>query len=202
MGTVDVIAAAADTGVPDWIPVAALVTGAVALIGIGLNRWIERRDRRRDLYATAYEAALDWVEMLYRVRRRDSNKTYDLADRFHDLQKTIDYHQGWIATESKELGRSYRRFVKTVKALTVKEIRAAWKSPPCKPEDGFSLEAELHPNVSDADEQFIRDLRDHTAVLRFWRRWSLKRRYSDDNWREIVAAIPTPHTTTSNGGTT
>ena len=89
------------------------------------------------MYATAYEAALDWLEMLYRVRRRDSNKTYDLADRFHDLQKTIDYHQGWIGTESKELGRAYRHFVRTVKALTVNEIRQAWKSPPCKPEDGF-----------------------------------------------------------------
>ena len=168
-----------ESGLPDWIPVAAVVTGAISLIGIAMNRYVDRRDRRRTLYAEAYKAAVAWVEMLYRVRRRDPQHPYELAARFHEVQECVDFHQGWIDAEHVAFGRAYRQLVSEIKRLTFDEIKEAWRSPPCDPNDGFSLEAEVHPPLAEAKGTFVADLRDHMS-LRPWRRRALKRRYRDE----------------------
>jgi hypothetical protein len=173
------VATGTDSGLPDWIPVAALVTGALSLIGIAVNRYVDRRDRRRTLYAEAYKAAVAWVEMLYRVRRRDPERPYELAARFHEVQERVDFHQGWIDAEHVAFGRAYRQLVAEIKRLTFDEIKEAWRNPPCDPNDGFSLEAEVHPPVAEAKGTFVADLRDHMS-LRPWRRQALKRRYRDE----------------------
>lgn len=175
-------------GVPDWIPWAAIVAGLFTVATGIAGRYADRRDRRRDLYAAGYQAALAWVEMLYRVRRRDPERPYPLAEQFHELQEAIDFHQAWIDGESVAFGRAYRRLVMTVKALTVDEIKKAWKAEPCRPEDGFSLEAETHPPIERAKEQFISDLQDHMA-LNPSGRWNLHDRYDDHNWTAIKAEI-------------
>lgn len=175
-------------GVPDWIPWAAIVAGLVT-IGMAIaSRYTDRRDRRRELYAAGYQAALAWMEMLYRVRRRDPDRPYDLAGEFHKLQEAIDFHQAWIDSESVSFGRAYRRLVLTIKALTIDEIKAAWKAAPCRPEDGFSLADKTHPPVEEAKEQFIRDLQDHLS-LQPSRRWNLNDRYDDYHWTQIKAEI-------------
>jgi hypothetical protein len=176
--------------VPAWIPTAALAAGFFALAGIAMNRYCDRRDQRRTLYAEAYRAALAWVEMLYRVRRRDPSDPYPLAAQFHTLQEGIDFHQGWIDSESLWLGRAYRRLVRSIKALTFGEIKNAWKNAPCSPDDGFSLAEETHPPVAAAKEQFIGDLRDHLSLHPLNRR-RLRQRYSDDNWQRVLASAPT-----------
>ncbi|MEJ7783473.1 MAG: hypothetical protein WKF96_01635 [Solirubrobacteraceae bacterium] len=191
-------AAGSSGGVPVWIPIAALVAGAFALITLAINRYIDRRDRRRSLYADAYKAALAWVEMLYRVRRRDPDNPYPVADQFHKLQEDIDFHQAWICTESQALGRAYERLVLTVKALTAEDIKRAWIDPPCKPEDSFSLAMETHPPVAEAKRQFMGDLQDHLS-LNPERRWALNERYDDHNWNQIKASLPGAAATT--GGT-
>jgi hypothetical protein len=178
------VASGSGGGLPDWIPIAAVVAGAFSLIGIALNRYVDRRDRRRTLYAEAYKSAVAWVEMLYRVRRRDPDRPYELAVQFHEIQESIDFHQGWIDAEHVALGRAYRRLVAEIKRLTFDEIKQAWRSPPCDPNDGFSLEAEVHPPVAEAKGTFIADLRDHMS-LRPWRRQALMRRYRHQS-RDLV----------------
>jgi hypothetical protein len=183
------------SALPAWIPVAALVAGVFALIGIALNRYSERQDRRRSLYADAYKAALAWVEMLYRVRRRDPNNPYALADQFHCLQESIDFHQAWIESESVHLGRAYRKLVASVKKLTVQEIKAAWKAPPCSPDDGFSLAEGVHPPIDASQDQFIVDLREHMSANPFSRR-RMRQRYAD---QKPSATAPPPTAPTSGG---
>lgn len=190
-------AVAGKTAVLDWLPVAALVTGVVTLAGMAWTRMNQRRDQRRTLYAESFKAALAWVEMLYRVRRRGPDQTYELAGQFHSLQEKIDFHQGWIAAESRALGRAYCRLVLVVKHLTFEPIKAAWKEAPCRPEDGFSLAEETHPPVARAKDQFIEDLRDHLS-LNPVRRRTLRRRYSDEQWERVRDPLQQPEPT---GGT-
>lgn len=187
-------AAAGETGSSSsdgWFPIAASVTAAAALGGVAVNKLADRRDRRRTLYAEAYKAALAWVEALYRVRRRDPDRPYELAAQFHELQEAIDFHQGWIDAESVELGRAYRRLVMSIKALTFHEIKEAWKQPPCDPAQGFSLEEHTHPKVADAKEQFVRDVRDHLSMNPN-KRMDLKDRYEDANWQRMLNSLPKP----------
>jgi hypothetical protein len=188
----------ASSGISGLIPWAAVVAGLVSLFGLALARLNERRDRRRTLYSEAYKAALAWVEMLYRVRRRDPERPYELAAQFHKLQEDIDFYQGWIESESIAFGRAYQRLVLEVKALTLPDIQAAWATGPVDPQHGFSLQGDTHPPVESAKQQFLRDLRAHLS-LKPADRWALRSRYSDQNWQRVRAAIPKPPATPLEG---
>ncbi len=91
----------------------------------------EKRQRRRTLYAQAYQDILAWGEMLYRIRRRGKTKREAdvLVDRFHELQEKILYNQGWIYTESLWLGRAYQKLVTKIKASLEDPIIDAWQRP-------------------------------------------------------------------------
>jgi hypothetical protein len=182
---------AADSGsssLHGWIPAAALVAAAVALFGLFFNRASERRDRRRTLYSEAFQAAVGWAEMYYRVRRRDPEQPYAMAERFHSIQERIDFHQSWIASESVALGRAYCRLVLSIKALTYAEIKQAWESPPASPASGFSVAPVAAAELEAAKDLFIGDLRDHLSLAP-WRRRALGNRYGDAAWQHIKAEI-------------
>jgi hypothetical protein len=186
LATLLVLGADSSSSIPDWIPVAALVAGAISLIGLVINRVWDRRDRRRGLYSNAYQAALAWGEMYYRVRRRDPGKAHELAQQFHTIQEKIDFHQGWIASESEYLGRAYCRLVLRTKALTVEHIRRAWTEPPVSPDEGFSVVPVVAAELEQAKERFILDLRRHLSFNPF-RRGALAWAYSDERWERIKA---------------
>jgi hypothetical protein len=189
---IDLHASLADSVVP-W---AALVAAVTALAVAWSTRLGQRQDVRRSLYSEAYKAALSWVEMLYRVRRRDPAKQHALVEQFHTLQEQLDYYQGWIESESRSLGRAYRDLVATLKRATAGPIRQAWREDPCDPADGFAIELQDLDDVTAAKDTFIDAARDHLTVFRFWRRIALQRRYTDGAWTPMS---PVPRSTeTSN----
>jgi hypothetical protein len=173
---------------PDWVPAAALVAAAASLAGLLLARLGDRRDRRRTLYSKAYQAALAWEEVYYRVRRRDSDRPHELAARAHEIQEQVNFYEGWIGSESPTLGRAYCRLVLTIKAHTAEPIREAWKQQPSKPEDGFSVEPLRAPEIEAAKNRFISDLRDHLCFNPL-RRGALVHRYEDQRWEQIKRQI-------------
>src|SRR3954468_998730 len=128
------------------------------------------------MYSGAYRAALAWVELYYRVRRRDPENPHELVVLFHKAQEDIDYHQGWLTTESAALGRAYAAFVTKIKIEARPLIQKAWREPPCSPEDGLTVPDGDHPNVEDAKRQFLADVGDHLS-LSIERRLALKDRY-------------------------
>jgi hypothetical protein len=161
----------------DVVPlIVALVAAAVALTVAALNMYLNRADRRRDLYSAAYRAALAWVELFYRVRRRDKDNPRELVALFHQAQEDIDYHQGWLTTESAELGRAYATFVAKVKAETRPLIQQAWTEDPCDLATGMDVLDGDRPDVETAKRQFLSDVSDHLS-LSPERRLKLKARY-------------------------
>lgn len=143
-----------------WIPRIAAAMLAGGLVTLLLTRHFERTSERRKLYAGAYKTVLSWQEMLYRVRRRatGSEEERKLVDKFHDLQEELNYYQGIIASEGKSMGRSYEKFVKSVKGQNVQLIQEAWEQPVRKPKDGTPAN-EKHPNVTRSAEDFLLDTR-------------------------------------------
>jgi hypothetical protein len=182
------VAAATASDLPDWIPFASLVAAAASLIGLFFNRLSDRRDRRRSLYSDAYQAAVGWGELYYRVRRRDPGAPYEVAARFHEVQERIDFHQSWIDSESVALGRAYCRLVMRTKALTLQPIRDAWAEPPALPADGFSVAPVAPAELEVARERFVGDLRDHLSWWP-WRRLALCARYTKKKWAAIRVAV-------------
>ena len=140
----------------------------VALLSAFIARVFVGRDRRRQMYGEAFRAALEWREMLYRVRRRDNTDENDRAidDKFHDLQERLDFHQGWIGSESKYMRRSYRKLVRASKSAMSSHIQAAWDKPGTKGNaDPNDTQPTVDPTVIDG---YLRDVRSHTS-LQPWR---------------------------------
>lgn len=166
------------------VVVAALTAAASILVGTLAalaNYFATRRDRRRLLYGDAYKTALAWREMLYRVRRRDSDGERDLINQFHELQDRLLYFEGWISSESPYMARSYQRLVASVKRVTEPLIRQAWESP-TRQVPGNAQEGDVHPDVSVAADLFMRDVRSHLSPWK-WRKVAVW-------WRNPAASTP------------
>jgi hypothetical protein len=148
---------------------AALIAAAGALLLAILRAltWIINapRDRRRDLYGRAYQDAMAWLEMLYRIRRRgnDDSSDRELVERFHSAQERIDHHRGWLGSESRYLARSYCRLVRAIKHETEPLIQAAWQQPGRPPGQPTS-DDERHPMIEQYSLDFLTDVRLHLSL--------------------------------------
>jgi hypothetical protein len=148
--------------------VALLSAVLVAMLSAFIARIFVGRDRRRQMYGEAFRVALEWREMVYRVRRRDNSTEHDraLVDRFHELQERLDYYEGWIGSESKYMRRSFKRLVTAVKDATKYELQSAWNTPG---ESGNADPGEHHPAIpQSAMDDYLRDVRSHLS-LQPWR---------------------------------
>ena len=171
-----------------WVPIlAAGVAGVFALIGIFASLLASRKDRRRELYAEAYRTALAMVEMVYRVRRAGSDNSRDLADRFHQIHEDINFHQGWIETESEHMGRAYRRLILRIHAETKLAIKQGWMALRTSTPEAVQALSGDHPDVTAAKTQFLADVSSHLSLLK---RDDLRERYSDREWRRIRGELP------------
>ncbi|WP_338773068.1 hypothetical protein V7968_16460 [Nocardia vulneris] len=151
--------------------VAAVSAVIVAVLSASFSRASAQRDRRRQMYGEAFRAALEWREMLYRVRRRDNTEEGERAviDKFHDLQERLDYYEGWIGSESKYMRRSYQKLIREAKSVTRDYIRDAWDNPGRR---GNANANDEHPMISiNVQDRFLRDVRHHLS-LQPWR-WPL-----------------------------
>lgn len=165
------------SGFPEWVPWAALIAAAVSIGLHAATRFHDTRDRRRTFYGQAYMEPLRWVELIYRVHRRNEDQTAELVNHFHDVQERTEFYRGWLATESPALARSYVRFVKTVGDATRPLLRHAWRDDPVAPEDGLA-HVEVPAAIEQAKEDFLVDVADHLswsprARVRFRRRNAL-----------------------------
>ncbi|MFD9740626.1 hypothetical protein [Umezawaea sp. NPDC059074] len=162
----------------DQIKIVAAVAASSAAIIVALTtlffgRVFAGRDRRRQMYGESFRAALEWEELLYRVRRRDDTPEALRAihDRFHDLQERLVYYDGWIGSESKYMRRSYRKLVDKQKHATRSLIQAAWDKPgKLGNADADDVNPQIAVSASAADD-FLRDVRNHLS-LQPWR-WAL-----------------------------
>jgi hypothetical protein len=153
-----------------WVPLAAIAGAILTAVVAGALVWYQARgDRRRGLYSNAYKAAMSWVEMVYRVRRRCEGQEQELLGRFHDAQEEISYHEGWLSTESAALGRSYCKFVAAVREAASPLIQAAWKEP-VRPLVEHTREADGHPDVRASRDAFLLDVREHLSIWPWVRR--------------------------------
>ena len=170
--TVDepLLAETASSGSVDWelfLTIAATAVGTliIALVSAWLAWRTARYTERRKLYAEATKAAVAWVELLYRVRRRGSNDedvVRPLVERFHQAQENLTFHKAWIGSESEHMAASYKMLVDGVKARTLNQINEEWESEP-RALPANAVEGDTHPDVSDLTDAFLGDVRSHLS---------------------------------------
>jgi hypothetical protein len=169
---------------------AALITVAagalLALLRAAVRVASDAQDRRRRLYSKAYKDAMAWREMVYRVRRRTGGEETDraLIERFHKLQERIDYYEGWTASESRWMGRSYCRLVNAIKEKCAGPLRDAWTEGERRPPADGSRGEDVHPNLTKEREVFLKDVRNHLSLWLFPKLFVVWRNFSETSKQE------------------
>ena len=155
-----------------WPVYAAAVAAVAALLGHGLVRLKEARDRRRDEYSRAFAAAMRWTEFPYRIARRLSNEPAEVApivEAMHAVQEEIQFHLNWLRSVSDDMAEAYSQLVRSVKAESRPHIEASWRREPAIVPDGMIL-GDVFPVDVDADvKRFTKEIRRNLSV---WRRIS------------------------------
>jgi hypothetical protein len=104
-----------------------------AVLAAAFGRWAQATDRRRDNYSAAVSILFAWAEYPYRIRRRtsdDSGELARLANLGHDLQESLRCHQTWVITESPRVAKLYSEVVTSISARTAQAAKDAWNHPP------------------------------------------------------------------------
>ena len=157
------------------IAILGMTTTVVVAILSALAAYLAaKRDRRRTLYSEAVQAIAGWKEMLYRVRRRQTDDAPELVAQFHELQDKLAFCEAWVGSESKYMARSYRRLVREVKGATESLIQEAWETPPRSP-GAAETEFGPVPDLTSSIDRFLADVRSHLSPLP-WRKLAIASR--------------------------
>ena len=137
-----------------WAVIGASV-GAIlsAIATMVFARVNEATNRRRERYADAVQTLVAWIEFPYRVRRRADNDPATLAalaNRGHDLQERLAYHQAWIATEHPDLAQTYAATRAILNRDVGPFISDAWENDPIATPSDMNL-GEWGPGKASSD---------------------------------------------------
>ncbi|MGW4131967.1 hypothetical protein [Amycolatopsis japonica] len=146
--------------------ITASATISVAFISAALIYLSGKRDRRRELYGKAFQVAIAWEELYFRVVRRCENSENDVVDRFHSIQEDIAFYAGWIGSESAVMRRRYARLTKLVKDTLAPHIREAWSKQPKAPGEPVQNLEKLPLDALHVEyDNYLRDVRAHLSIL-------------------------------------
>lgn len=161
-----------------WIQLLGTIVSLVSAVVAAISAMIANaRSRRRETYGEAYKVAMEWSEMPFRIVRSTEKESDDLRHRFHELQESLYFYRGWIATESKAVAQSYGDLVSIVKEVTGPAIKQA-KLEIGKPGAASQL-PKCQDEIAPASEAFLEDVRNHLSL------WSWKHRKIGERMKAI-----------------
>ena len=139
---------------------AAVIAALVVAVGYAIQQKWTRQARQAILYGDAIQAVHDYLELPYRVRRRDGGGTARMAVTSHasDVQSRVSYHVTLLRIHApKKISRAYLDLVIAAKAEAGPQMSAAWVGKPTRRDHGVPLrERYRHPRSDAAMEQVIK----------------------------------------------
>jgi hypothetical protein len=113
---------------------AALVTGLVLGVQARISRRAQMRERKQELFASAYEVSIQYAEMAYAVRRRRADAAAEervrLSEQLREIQSRLTWHEAWVRFEAPEVGAAYDELVARTRTVAGQSMKHAWLSPP------------------------------------------------------------------------
>ncbi|MGW0174023.1 hypothetical protein ACWDUM_09260 [Rhodococcus sp. NPDC003322] len=115
--------------------VIAAVLGAVINIALAVYKdRAEKRARLRETFAGACEAAMQYKEFPYAIRRRRADEPaaerVRLSEEMRAVQAKLSYYEVWTEGESEKVGVAYKDLVKNLRGLA--GSNEAWKADPIR----------------------------------------------------------------------
>jgi len=124
--------------------IAAIVTAAVNTALARRKTLEEERSRLRATFAEAFEAAMQYKEMPYAIRRRRhddaSAERVRLSDEMRKIQGRLSYYLIWTAGESSEVGDAYEALVNALRRVAGAACHDAWIDSPATSDEAMNID--------------------------------------------------------------
>lgn len=156
---------------------ALLVAVAAPLFLFVIKSWhtqtVKRRDRRRNLYADALSACMEYKEFPYVIYRRNGKKPEEertrISEALRDVQKRIAHHRAWLMTESEDVATKYNELVASLRSVVGEEMKKRWKAAPIKKDAEMTVAPKFDwTSITEKEEAYITAVRKQLAP--FWKR--------------------------------
>jgi len=155
---------------------AALVGGVAGLaVSLLVNvtqiraRW---RDSAKLQFSEALTDALNWVEFVYRIRRRKPGEEsrIRIANEMHLAQVRLTHHLNWLRIESPGVHAAYKVLVDTVKSAAQEPLREGWETPAPSVDAQMNLGDDLHFEFATEADNYVDAVRRHLRryLVKFW----------------------------------
>ena len=146
-----------------------LLPTLIAIAAFFVKRRADELARRRELCSKALAAALDWLEVPYRIRRREDESAaarVALADGVHELQQRMTFYQAWLRVELPSLALPYESLCAAVKRATVDATQRVWGSPGVRRDSDMNVGGLDIAEMHDETAAFVRSVRHELSLWR------------------------------------
>lgn len=128
--------------------VIAAVLGAVINIALAVYKdRAEKRARLRETFAEAFEAAMQYKEFPYAIRRRRADEPaaerVRLSEEMRAVQAKLSYYEVWTEGESEKVGVAYKDLVKNLRGLAGSACNEAWKADPIRDDADMNISSSV-----------------------------------------------------------
>ena len=136
-----------------------------------------RLDRRRQLYAEAFSACMEYKEFVYVIYRRGKSdpeaERLRISEALRDVQKRMAYHQAWLETESGAVAQAYDKLVKRLREIAGSEMKTAWRTPAITEDKQMIIENHIDwKDLATHEHHYIQVVsRELTPWWIFWQRY-------------------------------
>lgn len=140
-----------------------------ALIAYFAKRRSDELTRRREICAKALAAALGWLEIPYRIRRRQGGSASArtaVADFIHHLQEEQTYYQSWLRVEAPRIATAYGALCDAVKAASASAAQAGWRSTGVRSDEEMNIGRLEVGATANEEEAFLRQVRKDLSLWR------------------------------------
>jgi len=107
--------------------------------------WVDRRDRKRQLFAEAYQWYAAYKEFPYAIRRRRGEdpgaERVRLSEAVREVQAKLDYFRVWTALEAPAVGAAYAELLDQLRLVAGGSMRQAWLEEPTSTDEGMNFPA-------------------------------------------------------------
>lgn len=161
----------ASAAAPLW---AALASGVVALVVLGVNAWHRERDRRRRFYADALALTFDYREFAYAVRRRrhdvSAEERVRLSEAMREVQRGIAHHEALMQIErAPRVYATYKLLVSATRRVAGGYVREAWKTPPITEDTQMNIDGIDFSELDSLVTAYLGAVEEDLTISRWWR---------------------------------
>jgi hypothetical protein len=151
-----------------------LITAIATVVG-GISTFLYRKrvedvTRKRQTCAEALGALLEWLEIPYRIRRRQADAKeirHELANLIHGLQVRIDFYRAWLEVEAPKVADSYEDLNQAIKGSAGPAIQEAWKQPGVSEDSQMNVGSLGEFDIERPRREFVEAVRREIKVWRW-----------------------------------